>query len=81
MKKFENPRLRVEYVNVYGETMTLVLDREENTWIHHNDGMEDFRLLEIKTNNIVSDFIVSNEEGAVIVGFDLMCKVNIDSRS
>lgn len=42
MKKFENPLLQTTYVNIHGETMTLVLDKELNSWFSHNDCNDDF---------------------------------------
>ncbi len=58
MKVFKNPLNKKEFVNQYGETMTMVMSSDANMWIHHNDCNEDFEKLSIFTTN----FILNAEE-------------------
>jgi hypothetical protein len=46
MKNLEGVKLKAEFVNEYGERMTMVVDSDNKTWVHHTDCNEDFELLE-----------------------------------
>ena len=46
MKNVEGVKLRAEFVNEYGERMTMIVDADNKTWVHHTDCNKDFELLE-----------------------------------
>jgi hypothetical protein len=69
MKVFKNPLNKKEFVNQYGETMTMVMSSDANMWIHHNDCNEDFEKLSIFTTN----FILNAEELLAITEFVKEC--------
>ena len=46
MKNVEGVKLKAEFVNEYGERMTMIVDSDNKTWVHHTDCNEDFELLE-----------------------------------
>ena len=63
MRKFEDPILETKYVNVFGETIHMVMDEDNEVYIHHNDCTEDF----IKVKDF--GFIIHEAEKMVIVNF------------
>ncbi len=70
MKVFKNPLNRKEFVNQYGETMTMVMSADASMWVHHNDCNEDFEKLSIFTIN----FILNAEELVAITEFVKECE-------
>jgi hypothetical protein len=63
MKTFKNPILETKYINVFGETIHMVMDKDKELYIYHNDCTEDF----IKIKNF--DFITNKTEQMVILNF------------
>ena len=70
MKQFKNPINRKEFVNQYGETMTMVMSANATIWIHHTDCNEDFEKLSI----FGIEFILNTEEQNAITEFVKECE-------
>jgi hypothetical protein len=61
--------LTIEHVNVHGEKMTLVLDKDNSLWFKHDDcntKFESFNKLQVKGN---FKYVLSKEEQIVFKGF------------
>ena len=63
MRTFDNPILESKYVNIYGETIHMVLDKDFEAYIFRNDCAKDF--VRVKDFN----FIIHEAEKIVIVDF------------
>jgi hypothetical protein len=46
MKNIDSVKLKAEFVNEYGERMTMIVDSDSKIWVHHTDCNEDFEMLE-----------------------------------
>lgn len=71
MKHFKNPIHRTEFVNQYGETMSIVMSANSSVWIHHDDCNEDFENISTFSLN----FILNVEEQNAITTFIKECEV------
>jgi hypothetical protein len=71
MKKFDNIILETTYVNLYGETMRLVIDDDDNMWFYHSDCNEDFEpLIELVTHqNSPFKYILNKGEKLILTNF------------
>ena len=65
MKNFIDPINRKEFVNEFGETMTLVMSSDLTVWIHHNDCNDDFETADI----FCSEYILNSLEQRAIIEF------------
>lgn len=74
MKEFKNPINRKEFVNQYGETMTMVMSANATIWIHHSDCNDDFEKLIIFSLK----YILNSEEQNAINEFVKECGNIID---
>jgi len=63
MMTFENPILESKYVNEFGETIHMVMARDCEVYIHHDDCSNDF----VKAKDF--NFILSENEKIVIIHF------------
>ena len=63
MRTFDNPILESKYVNIYGETIHMVLDKDFEAYISHNDCTKDF----VRAKDF--NFIIHEAEKIVIVDF------------
>ena len=74
MKEFKNPINRKEFVNQYGETMTMVMSANATIWVHHSDCNDDFEKLII----FGLKYILNSEEQNAINEFVKECGNIID---
>jgi hypothetical protein len=65
MKNVEGVKLRAEFVNEYGERMTMIVDSDNKIWVHHTDCNEDFELLETFGNT----YILNHSEIRILNSF------------
>ena len=73
-KTFETATFKLEFVNRFGETLKMFVDDNQNILVHHNDCNNDFE--DFKYFGV--NYILNDEESAVIMGFIKMVKeVNI----
>jgi len=76
MKTFENPILKTEFVNVFGEKMVLVMDSDFQLWFFHEDIVEDFE----KITDIVK-YVFNEEEGLILRQFAQTCTTLLETNS
>lgn len=76
MKTFENPILRTEFVNIYGEKMVLVMDSDFKFWFFHEDIVKDFE----KINGIVK-YVLNEEEILIIEQFLQTCQMFLKTKT
>jgi len=62
-KTFDNPILEDKYVNIFGETIRMVMDEDYEIYIHHDDCTKDFIMVKD------FDFIIHEAEKIAIVNF------------
>jgi hypothetical protein len=60
MKTFDNPVLKTEFINEFGEKMTLVMGNDAELWFHHEDCNKDFEPLK------KAHYVLSREEQDVV---------------
>lgn len=68
MKNVEGVKLKAEFVNEYGERMTMIVDADNKTWVHHTDCNEDFELLETFGHT----YILTTSERRILNSFNGM---------
>ena len=83
MKTFENPILKTEFTNMFGEEMTLVLDRDLKLWMYNSDSSnKDFK----EITNMLGEspylgYVLSGDEKNVFYGFLDIAKKTIELKS
>ena len=75
MKTFENPILKTEFVNVFGEKMVLVMDGDFKLWFFHEDIVEDFEKI-----NGIGNYILNEEEILIIHQFLQTCQLFLKTK-
>ena len=74
MKTFENPRNIKEFVNQFGETMTMVMSDNSTLWIYHNDCNKDFE----KLDKFYLKYVLDKEEQIAIIEFVEECEIILE---
>ena len=77
MKDFPHAKIKTEFVNDFGETMKLVVDSDDQIWVHHDDCNNDY----VELDNF--KYVLNSSEIVVITCFIALAKglYNIDNSS
>ena len=76
MNTIENTIVQTSFINNYGETMTLVMDKDYNAWFRHtdcNDKFENFKDLSVP-NFYIFKYVIDANERKVLSTFCELCK-------
>jgi hypothetical protein len=66
----ENPKHKKEFINGYGEKMTMILCVDNNMFIHHNDCNDDFE----KASIFMLKYILDDKEKKALNDFFTECE-------